>query len=94
MLHGVGGRTIAEAQQTLSMVEARQWAAYIKRHGGLNVAERVEQSAALICSTAAQLMGNKRSKITDFIPNREGDDELKLATPQDFMRVLQGARKG
>lgn len=93
-MHGVGGRTISEAQQNLSMVEARQWADYIRRHGGLNIAERVEQSAALICTTAAQLMGNKRSKVADFIPNRESDDELKLATPQDFLRVLQGARKG
>lgn len=93
MMHGVGGNTIADAQQNLSMVEARQWADYIRRRGGLNVAERVEQSAALICSTAAQLMGNKNSKVADFIPNRESDDELKLATPQDFLRVLQGARR-
>lgn len=93
MMHGVGGHTIADAQQNLSMVEARQWADYIRRRGGLNVAERVEQSAALICSTAAQLMGNKNSKVADFIPNRESDDELKLATPQDFLRVLQGARR-
>jgi hypothetical protein len=77
----------------MSMVEARQWAQYIRRHGGLNIAERVEQSAALICSTAAQLMGNKNVKVADFIPNRESDDELKLATPQDFLRVLQASRK-
>lgn len=94
MLNGIGGRTIAEAKSTLTLVEARQWAVYIRRHGGLNIAERVEQSAALICSTAAQLMGNKNSKVADFIPNREGDDELKpLATPQDFLRVLQASRK-
>lgn len=75
------------------MVEARQWAQYIRRHGGLNIAERVEQSAATICTTAAKLMGNKNSKVADFIPNRESDDELKLATPQDFLRVLQASRK-
>jgi hypothetical protein len=75
------------------LVEARQWAKYIQRHGGLNIAERVEQSAALICTTAAQLMGNKKSKVADFIPNRESDDELKLATPQDFLRVLQASKR-
>lgn len=75
------------------MNEARHWAQYIRRHGGLNIAARVEQSAALICSTAAQLMGNKNVKVADFIPNRESDDELKLATPQDFLRVLQASRK-
>lgn len=75
------------------MVEARHWATYIRRHGGLNTAERVEQSAALICSTLAILHGNKNAKVADFIPNRESDDELKLATPQDFLRVLQASRK-
>lgn len=75
------------------MVEARQWAQYIKRHGGLNIAERVEQAAALICSTGAQLMGNKNIKVADFIPNRESDDELRIATPEDFLKVLQASRK-
>lgn len=75
------------------MVEARQWAQYIKRHGGLNIAERVEQAAAMICATGAQLMGNKKVKINDFIPNRESDDELRLATPEDFLKVLQASRK-
>jgi hypothetical protein len=75
------------------LVEARQWAQYIKRHGGLNIAERVEQAAALICSTGAQLMGNKNVKVADFIPNRESDDELRYATPEDFLKVLQASRK-
>lgn len=92
-MNGIGGRTIAEAQQNLSLVEARQWAQYMRRHGGLNIAERIEQAAALICATGAQLMGNKRTKVSDFIPNRETDDELKLATPQDFLKVLLASRK-
>ena len=93
MMNGVGGRTVAEAQQNMSMAEARQWAHYIKRHGGLNIAERVEQAAALICATGAQLMGNKKIKVNDFIPNRESDDELRLATPEDFLKVLQASRR-
>lgn len=77
----------------MTLVEARQWAQYMRRHGGLNIAERVEQAAALICATGAQLMGSKNVKVADFIPNRESDDELKLATPQDFMKVLLASRK-
>lgn len=92
-MHGIGGRTIVEAQQNLTFIEARQWAQYIQRHGGLNIAERVEQAAALICSTGAQLMGNKNIKVADFIPNRESDDELRYATPQDFLKVLQASRR-
>jgi hypothetical protein len=64
----------------------------MRRHGGLNIAERVEQAAALICATGAQLMGNKKVHVKDFIPNREGDDELKLATPQDFLKVMQWSK--
>lgn len=93
MMNGIGGRTIAEAKQNMSMVEARQWVQYMQRHGGLNIAERVEQAAALICTTAAQLMGNKKVKIADFIPDRESDDELRYATPEDFLKVLQASRK-
>ncbi|MNG38296.1 hypothetical protein D3C84_1259420 [compost metagenome] len=77
----------------MSLVEARHWAQYLKRHGGLNIAERIEQAAALICATGAQLMGNKKVKVNDFIPNRESDDELRLATPEDFLKVLQASRK-
>lgn len=91
-MNGIGGRTIAEAQQNMTLVEARQWAQYMRRHGGLNIAERVEQAAALICATGAQLMGNKKVKVNDFLPNRESDDELRLATPQDFLRVLTGSK--
>lgn len=92
MMNGIGGRTVAEAQQRMSLVEARQWANFIKRRGGLNIAERVEQAAALICSTGARLMGNKQSKVSDFIPEREKDDELRYATPEDFMRVLRSSK--
>ncbi|MNO91984.1 hypothetical protein D3C76_835450 [compost metagenome] len=76
----------------MSLVEARQWAGYLKRHGGINTAERVEQAAALICATGAQLMGNKNVKVADFIPNRESDDEIKYATLQDFMYVLKSSK--
>lgn len=92
MMNGIGGRTVAEAQQRMSLVEARQWADFIKRRGGLNIAERVEQAAALICSTGARLMGNKNAKVADFIPNRETEDELRYATPEDFMRVLRSSK--
>lgn len=93
-MNGIGGRTIVEAQQNVSMVEARQWAQYIKRHGGLNIAERVEQAAAMVCSAVAKSAGHKnRTDVADFLPNRETDDELRIATPEDFMKVLQASRR-
>jgi hypothetical protein len=91
-MNGIGGRTIAEAQQNMSLVEARQWAQYMRRHGGLNVAERVEQAAALICATGAKLMGQKKD-VADFLPNRESDDELRIATPQDFFNIVKASMR-
>lgn len=76
----------------MSLVEARHWVQYMQRHGALNIAERVEQAAALICATGAQLMGNKNIKVADFIPNRESDDEIRYATLQDFMSVLKSSK--
>jgi hypothetical protein len=76
----------------VSWVEAQHWVKYMQRHGGLNIAERVEQAAALICATGAQLMGNKNIKVADFIPNRESDDEIRYATLQDFMSVLTASK--
>lgn len=76
----------------MSLVEARHWVQYMRRHGGLNIAERVEQAAALICATGAQLMGNKKVHVKDFIPNRESDDELRFATPQDFLQVMKWSK--
>lgn len=92
MMNGIGGRTIVEAQQNMSMVEARQWAQYMRRHGGLNTAERVEQAAALICATGAKLMGQKKD-VADFLPNRESDDELRIATPQDFFNIVKASMR-
>lgn len=77
----------------MSFNEAQHWADYVRRHGGLNTAERIEQAAALICATGAQLMGNRKVKVADFIPNRESDDELRYATSQDFMKILQASRR-
>lgn len=55
VLHGIGGRTIAEAKRTLSWVEAQQHLAYIRRRGSLNLGTRIEAGFALL----AWLIANK-----------------------------------
>lgn len=43
-LNGIGGNTIHEVKNTLSMLEVNQWAEYRNRRGSLNVGRRVEQT--------------------------------------------------
>ena len=72
VLSGVGGRTIAEAQERLSFREFQAWQAYRAKRGSLHIGMRVERGAALI----ATLYANSKSKdggfkIYDFMAHEE-----------------------
>lgn len=72
VLAGVGGRTIAEAQERISFSEFQQWIKYRKKRGSLNIGMRVERGAALL----ATLFANSKSKnggyrLYDFMPHEE-----------------------
>jgi hypothetical protein len=72
VLCGIGGRTIAEAQQRLSYPEFLSWAKYRSKRGSLHVGMRVERSSALL----ATLYANSHSKnggfrLSDFMPHEE-----------------------
>lgn len=72
MLAGIGGRTIAEAQERLSYTEFCRWMAYRRKRGSFNVGMRLEHGSALL----ATLYANARSKnggykLTDFMPHME-----------------------
>ena len=66
---GVGGRTIAEAQERLTYSEFLRWARYRNRRGSLHVGMRVERGAAIL----AAMYANTHSKnggfgLHDFAP--------------------------
>jgi hypothetical protein len=68
-LNGVGGRTIAEAQERISYPEFIAWARYRAKRGSLHPGMRIERGAALLAS----LYANSHSKqggysLTDFAP--------------------------
>ena len=72
MLSGVGGSTIAEAQERISFQEFQSWVKYRQKRGSLNIGMRVERGAALL----ATLFANSKSKngnyrIYDFMPHDE-----------------------
>ena len=70
MLCGIGGRTIAEAQQNLSYGEVMAWIRYRRKRGSLNLGLRVERGAAML----AAMYANAHSKdggfrVNDFAPH-------------------------
>lgn len=71
MLSGIGGRTIAEAQQRLSYTEFQSWAAFRKLRGSLHVGMRLEYGFAQMLTMYA----NSKSKyggyrLCDFMPHQ------------------------
>lgn len=75
---GIGGRTIAQAQQNLSYGEFLAWRRYRIKRGSLNLGMRVERGSALL----ATLYANANSKmggysVYDFMPH-DSEPELSL----------------
>lgn len=71
-MNGIGGRTIAEAQQRLSYPEFIQWARYRRKRGSLNVGMRVERGAGLLSALYANSKSkNGGYKIHDFAPHED-----------------------
>lgn len=71
-MNGIGGRTIAEAQERMSLREFQIWVKYRNKYGPLNVMMRTEWGASLVASVLANINKSKNSppfKISDFAPH-------------------------
>ncbi|RRV70060.1 hypothetical protein EGI99_08470 [Stutzerimonas stutzeri] len=72
VLSGVGGSTIAEAQEKITYPEFIRWAKYRAKRGSLNIGLRIERGSALL----AALYANSKSKnggyqLHDFAPHHD-----------------------
>ncbi|EIC81988.1 hypothetical protein SPM24T3_24201, partial [Serratia sp. M24T3] len=70
-MNGIGGRTIAEAQERLSLSEFWMWVKYRDRYGTLNPMMRTEWGAAMVASVIANVNRGKTTapfKVSDFSP--------------------------
>lgn len=74
----------------MSLSEFSNWKAYVKKHGPLHPGMNLERGFALIASTLVRVNGGK-AKMTDYMPHYESPDN-DVATPQDIIRILTGAR--
>lgn len=80
VMHGIGGRTIAEAKERLSYPEFLTWLKYRRKRGSLHIGMRVEYGSALL----AMLYTNAHSKhgghqLHEFAPYH---DEPQLSLEQ------------
>ncbi len=69
VLAGIGGQTIAEAKQNLTVLEYNDWLEYRARYGSLNPNRRLEQVVGGLSSLVAQLAGAKNVDPIDFMPH-------------------------
>lgn len=84
VLHGIGGKTIAEAKENMSYGEYLDWCEYIRRRGSLDVGSRLEWAAAMISMIVNNSNGGK-AKMTDFMPHWEQPQ----AKVEDVFRMLK-----
>ena len=91
MLHGIGGRTVAEAKLRMSHDEWLSWLAYFRRFGSLNHGTRVDVATARLCLMVNRAMGGK-AELKDFIPVYE-DPEPQEAQSMEQIAAMFGARK-
>ncbi|SBM19291.1 phage tail assembly protein T [Klebsiella oxytoca] len=71
-MNGIGGRTIAEAQERMSLREFQVWVKYRNKYGPLNIMMRTEWGSALVASVLANINKAKNSlpyKVSDFAPH-------------------------
>lgn len=71
-MNGIGGRTIAEAQERMSLREFQVWVKYRNKYGQLNVIMRTEWGASLVASVLANINKAKNTpqfKVSDFAPH-------------------------
>lgn len=77
MLCGIGGQTIAEAQQRLSYPEFLSWQKYRAKRGSFNLGMRVERGSALLATLYANARSKTPYKIYDFMPH-ESEPAISL----------------
>lgn len=72
-LAGIGGNTIHQVKNNLTMLEINQWAEYRQRRGSLNIGRRVEQASANIIAMNINkgLKHENWIEPLEFMPNED-----------------------
>ena len=76
VLNGVGGRTIAEAKQSMTSNEVYQWAAFRNKRGSLFVGRRIEQGFGNLMAHYTQFKVGSDVEVDafDFMPHENAPE--------------------
>lgn len=74
-LNGIGGNTIHQVKNNLTMLEIKQWAEYRYRRGSLNTGRRFEQTAASMMSVYMAAVHKHEIEPLELMPH-EDDVEI------------------
>ena len=89
-MNGIGGRTIAEAQERMSVTEYQTWLLYRQKYGGLNPVMRTEWGAALVSSVIANINRDKKTppfSVEDFAPHLNNEDKKSGITLDEAKKM-------
>jgi hypothetical protein len=88
VLNGIGGCTVAEAKNTLSVSEAHDWFLYMQQRGSLNVGRRIDRGFAMLshffCLANGIKIGNKIPSMDDLMPSAPKPKEVCTDVNQAF----------
>ena len=84
-LAGIGGNTIHQVKNNLTMLEINQWAEYRHRRGSLNTGRRVEQASANIIAMSINkgLAGEEWVSPLEFMPH---EDDIEVGFEEQIDR--------
>ena len=91
-MNGIGGCTIAEAQERMSVTEYQIWLLYRQKYGGLNPMMRTEWGAALISSVIANVNRGSNSQlftVSDFSPHFASNSEKEELTLEEAKKLWE-----
>lgn len=84
VLNGIGGRSIEEAQKTLSNSEVSIWMRFMKERGSLNIGGRIEQSVGLLSSMYEQVNSKDKVDISRHFPNLYQEKNIDVDVKKTF----------
>ncbi len=76
VLNGIGGRSIGEAKERLSIREFQLWSVYRARRGSLNLGSRMDAATGMMAALFAnsnRKPGSAAFKPTDFMPHVDAE---------------------
>lgn len=77
--HGIGGRTVEDVQENLTVDEFQSWQLYDAETGGLGTLERIETLLAHLLAVTINVNTKERHnkvKASDLLPFAEKQDKI------------------